>query len=66
MAKQERKPGETIDSVLRKFKRKLKHEGTLQDLREKEYFVKPSESKKRKLKAAQQRTRQQQRQDDLF
>ncbi|MCP4049204.1 MAG: 30S ribosomal protein S21 [bacterium] len=52
MAKQEKRPGESIDSVLRKFKRKLKNEGTLQHLKQKEYFEKPSESKKRKKRAA--------------
>ncbi|RAP38190.1 30S ribosomal protein S21 [Candidatus Marinamargulisbacteria bacterium SCGC AAA071-K20] len=65
MAKQEKRPGESIDSVLRKFKRKLKNEGTLQELRSREYFEKPSEEKKRKEKAAKQRTRQQQRADEL-
>ena len=66
MAKQEKKPGESIDSVLRKFKRKLKNEGTLQELRSREYFEKPSDEKKRKAKAAKQRTRQQQRADELY
>ena len=66
MAKQEKRPGESIDSVLRKFKKKVKIEGTLQDLRSKEYFEKPSEAKKRRKKAAQRRTRMQQQADELF
>lgn len=66
MAKQERKPGENIDTMLRKFKRKVKTEGTLQELRKREFFEKPSEVKKRKQKAAERRTRQQQQQDELF
>jgi small subunit ribosomal protein S21 len=61
MAKQDKKPGESIDSVLRKFKRKLKNEGTLQELRSREYFEKPSDVKKRMQKAAERRTQQQQR-----
>lgn len=65
MATQERKPGESMDSFLRKFKRKLKNEGTLQSLRGKEYYEKPSETKKRKLKAAQRRTKIQQQADQL-
>ena len=65
MAKQEKRPGESIDSVLRKFKRKLKNEGTLQELRNREYFEKPSEKKKRQVKAAVRRTRSQQRKDEL-
>ena len=56
MAKQEKRPGESIDSVLRKFKRKLKNEGTIE---------KPSDSKKRKIKAAVRRTRQQQQADKI-
>ena len=66
MARQEKKPGESIDSVLRKFKRKLKNEGTLQELRSREFFEKPSDLKKRKKKAAERRTQQQQRASDVF
>jgi len=65
MARQEKKPGESIDSVLRKFKRKVKNEGVLQELRKREFFEKPSEVKKRKAKAAKRRTILQQRADDL-
>ena len=66
MAKQEKKPGESIDSVLRKFKRKLKDEGIINELRSREHFEKPSEEKKRKAKAAKRRTAQQQRANDIF
>lgn len=66
MAKQEKRPGESIDSVLRKFKRKIKNEGILQELRKREYFEKPSEEKKRKAKAAVRRTVLQQKSEDLF
>ncbi len=65
MAKQEKRPGESIDSVLRKFKKKIKVEGILNELRKREYFEKPSEERKRKEKAAIRRTRQQQRADEL-
>ncbi len=65
MAKQEKRPGESIDSVLRKFKKKIKEEGILNELRKREYFEKPSEERKRKEKAAIRRTRQQQRADEL-
>jgi len=65
MAMQEKRPGESIDSVLRKFKRKLKNEGTLLELRSREYFEKPSDARKRKFKAAVQRTRTQQRKEDI-
>ncbi len=65
MVMQEKKPGESIDSVLRKFKRKIKNEGILQELRKREFFEKPSEEKKRKAKAAKRRTVLQQKADEL-
>ena len=66
MAKQERRPGESIDSLLRKFKRKLKNEGKIQELRSREFFEKPSEAKKRRNKAAKKRTINQQDADKLI
>lgn len=65
MAKQEKKPGESIDSVLRKFKRKIKDEGIMIELRKREFYEKPSDKRKRKAKAAKRRTIQQQRSYDL-
>lgn len=65
MVMQEKRPGESIDSVLRKFKRKMKTEGILQELKKREYYEKPSETKKRRQKAAVRRTAQQQRADEL-
>lgn len=64
MAKQKKKPGESIDSMLRKFKRKVKMEGTLQELRAREFYEKPSDERKRREKAARRRTRDQQVRDD--
>jgi small subunit ribosomal protein S21 len=66
MTKQEKRPGESIDSVLRKFKRKIKNDGILQELRKREFFEKPSDAKKRKAKAAVRRTIMQQRSEDIF
>ncbi len=65
MTYQERREGESIDQMLRKFKRKVKSSGVLQDLRAKEFFEPPSDVKKRKFKAAVRRNRQQQRADEL-
>lgn len=65
MARQEKRQGESIDSMLRKFKRKVKNEGTLQELRAREHFEKPSSVKQRKFKAAVRRNQQQQRSDEL-
>ena len=65
MTFQERRQGESLESMLRKFKRKIKNEGTLRELKQREYFEKPSEAKKKKLKAAQKRTADQQREQEL-
>ena len=65
MATQERKPGESIDQMLRKFKRKVKSEGTLQELRSREFFEKPSDKKKKEKKVAARRTKIQQQADQL-
>ena len=65
MTRQDKRKGESVDSLLRKFKRKLKNEGTLKELREREFFEKPSERKKKNHKAAQKRTRTEQRQNEL-
>ena len=65
MVLQERKDGETIESLLRKFKRGVKREGIIPRVREKEFFEKPSERKKKDKKAAQRRTKSQQKADEL-
>jgi len=65
MVTQDKKPGESIDSVLRKFKKKVKDEGVLFELKRREYFEKPSEEKQRKAKAAKRRTFLQQKADEL-
>jgi len=65
MTYQERREGESIDQMLKKFKRKVKASGVLQDLRSKEFFEPPSDVKKREFKAAVRRNRQQQRADEL-
>jgi len=65
MATQDRRQGESLDSMLRKFKRKVKNEGTLQALKNREFFEKPSDVKKRQRKAAQRRTRVEQKANEL-
>jgi len=39
-------PGDTSDSLIRKFTRKVLLEGILQDLKKREYYVKPAEKRK--------------------
>ena len=65
MAKREKRPGESIDAMLRKFRRQVKTDGVLQEVRQRERFTKPSDQKKLDFKAAQKRTRQQQKEDEL-
>ena len=40
------KPGDTSDTLIRKFSRKVISEGVLQDLRKREFYQKPAEVRK--------------------
>jgi len=42
--------GEPIEKALRKLKKKLDKEGTLKELRNRRYYEKPSEAKRRSRK----------------
>ena len=46
------KKGESLDKALRRLKKKIDREGTLKEVRNHRHFEKPSERKRRKLKAA--------------
>lgn len=48
---------ESFDDALRRFKRNVTKDGTLQEVRKREYYVKPSVQKKLKSEAAQKRNR---------
>lgn len=65
MSKQAKKPGESIDSLLRRFKRKVKQDGTIQNLKDREFFEKPSEKKKKELRNAKRKTYLQQKLEDM-
>ena len=47
---------ESIDSALRRFKRRCSRDGILGDLRRKEHYEKPSVRKKKKSEAARKRS----------
>ena len=47
---------ETIDSALRRFKRKCSRDGIIGDLRRKEHYEKPSVRRKKKAEAARKRS----------
>ena len=49
------KDGENINSALRRFKRKIEEAGTLDTLRAKEFYEKPTTERKRKKGAAKAR-----------
>jgi small subunit ribosomal protein S21 len=51
------KENEPVDRALRQFKKKVQDSGLLQDLREREFYEKPTTTKKRKKSAAKNRWR---------
>jgi small subunit ribosomal protein S21 len=55
MAVKKKFPEETVDSMLRRFKKEVVKSEILKDLRKKEYYVAPSE--KRRLKSAEAQKR---------
>ncbi len=46
---------ESIDSVLRRFKKQVERGGILSEVRKREFYEKPSERKKKKLFASKKR-----------
>ncbi|MBI3577043.1 30S ribosomal protein S21 [Candidatus Gottesmanbacteria bacterium] len=50
-------PGDTSDSLIRKFTRKVLSEGILQDLKKREFYQKPAEVRKEKKKELARRLR---------
>ena len=46
------KKGESVDKALRRLKKKIDREGTLKEVRNHRHFEKPSERRRRKMKAA--------------
>lgn len=42
--------GESFESAMRRFKRKIEQEGILRELRNRKHYEKPSEKKRRKLR----------------
>jgi small subunit ribosomal protein S21 len=50
-------PGDTSDALIRKFMRKVLNEGILQDLKKREFYVKPAERRKEQKKELKRRLR---------
>ena len=59
------KDGENINQALRRFKRKMEEAGTLDTLRKKEFYEKPTTERKRKKGAAKARWRKKLKSDQL-
>lgn len=62
MAKVSVREGEIIERALRRFKRKVEQSGVLKLVRKQEYYLKPSQQRKIKKRAAEARARKRQRQ----
>lgn len=50
-------PGDSSDAIIRKFMRKVLNEGILQDLKKREFYVKPAERRKEEKKELKRRLR---------
>lgn len=55
MAYVKAKPNESIDQLLKRFKKKVEQSGVLSDFRKREFYEKPSVKRKRKQAAARKR-----------
>lgn len=55
MVKVVAQPGETADSLIRKFTRKVFTEGILADLKKREFYQKPSERRKEEKESKERR-----------
>lgn len=53
--------GESIESAMRRFKRRVQEEGILKEVRKHSFFLKPGEKKRLKSKLAQKTKRKKQR-----
>lgn len=49
------KKGEPVDKALRRLKKKMDKEGTLKEIRNRRYYEKPSEAKRRAAKRSPRR-----------
>ncbi len=52
MPKIEIRKGESLEKALRKFKTKIRQEGILEEVRDREFYEKPSQRKRKQQEAA--------------
>ncbi len=55
--------GESIESALRRFKRKVQQEDIIKDIKKHSYYLKPGDKRRAKQALARKRTRKKQRRD---
>ncbi|WP_303672654.1 MULTISPECIES: 30S ribosomal protein S21 [Vampirovibrio] len=55
MAEVQVQPGESIESALKRFKKKIQKAGILSEIKRREHYLKPSVKKKRKAESARKR-----------
>ena len=65
MARQEKRSGESFESLMRRFKKRVKEDGLVREYRDREFFKKPSEKRKEQKRSAARRTYLQQKADEL-
>ena len=56
--------GETIESALRRFKRKVQQEDIIKDVKKNSFYLKPGEKKRVKQALARKRSRKKYRRED--
>ena len=61
MPKIEVRKGEGLEKALRKFKMKMRREGTLDEVKKREFYAKPSQQRREAEKAAIRREKKRQR-----
>jgi small subunit ribosomal protein S21 len=57
LAEVEVQPGESIESAIKRFKKKVQKAGLLSDFKRREFYIKPCVKRKRKSEAARKRKR---------
>jgi len=64
MAEVHKGPNDSLDKLLRKFKRRVKEDGIIDIVRSKEHYEKPSEARKRRDQEARRRNWARQRREE--
>lgn len=62
----EARPGETLDSMLRRFKKETLKSEVLKDLKKHEFYMSPSEKRRRKSAEAQKRLKKKQAKQKMY